>query len=284
MKNINRYLKLGALSLALLTSGSVLAEQAFTNKQAPGKDGIPNQLISAVAWKQTAAEYRALYHQGFNIARMRLDQALATHKKGDKPLAVVTDMDDTILLANSYWGHLINQNKDFFDDAIWDQWIPKNKMMPSPGSLEFLNYAKSKGVEVFYVTSREQGEPTYQYALDHLKVYGFPYADPQHLTVLRDTSNKEKPQQEIAQKFNIVVMLGDNLNDFKRLYYVKDVDKRIELMEQDKDLFGQKFIIFPNPTDGHWVAAIFGDSEPPANDQNRLLFKKAATKESWDGK
>lgn len=151
--------------------------------------------------------------QGFNIARLRLDQALATHKKGDKPLAVITDMDDTILFANSYWGHLINQNKDFFDDAIWDEWIPRNKMMPSLGSLEFLNYAKSKGVEVFYVTSREQGEPT-------------------------------------------LVMLGDNLNDFKRLYYDKDVDKRIELMEQDKDLFGQKFILFPNPTDDLMTKAL----------------------------
>ena len=27
-----------------------------------------NPLVYAVAWKQTAAEYRALFHQGFNVA------------------------------------------------------------------------------------------------------------------------------------------------------------------------------------------------------------------------
>ena len=33
---------------------------------------MDNLLIAAVAWKQTAAEYRALYHQGYNVARMQV--------------------------------------------------------------------------------------------------------------------------------------------------------------------------------------------------------------------
>ena len=82
----------------------------------------------------------------------------------------------------------------------------------------------------------------------------------------------------------VVAMLGDNLNDCKRKYYVKDVDERAKLMEEDKDQFGRKFIIFPNPTDGHWVRAIFGDSEPPATAANRETFKRAASKSAWDGK
>ncbi|MEL0661192.1 hypothetical protein V6255_19035, partial [Psychromonas arctica] len=39
-------------------------------------------LLYSVAWKQTAAEYQALYYQGFNIARMHLELALAKQKKG----------------------------------------------------------------------------------------------------------------------------------------------------------------------------------------------------------
>ncbi|MBT4205026.1 MAG: hypothetical protein HOE21_02665 [Proteobacteria bacterium] len=38
---------------------------------------IENNLTMAMAWRQTAAEYRALYHQGFNLARMRIELALA---------------------------------------------------------------------------------------------------------------------------------------------------------------------------------------------------------------
>ena len=40
-------------------------------------------------------------------------------------------------------------------------------------------------------------------------------------------------------------------------------------MEKNKDLFGKKFILMPNPTDGHWVRAIFGESEPAPTKQNR---------------
>lgn len=250
----------------------------------PSGAGTNNLLIAAVAWKQTAAEYRALYHQGFNVARMHVEAALKKRRPGDKPLAVITDMDDTILLPLSYWGYLINGNQDFFDDPKWDAWVPKNQIVPSPGSQEFLRFCEENGVEVFYVTSREQGERTYEYAMEHLKVLGAPYADTEHLTVLRDSSNKQPRQDEIAKKFDVVVYLGDNLNDFRRKYYVKNVDERIKAMEADREQFGRKYVLFPNPTDGHWMAAIFGDSEPPASDANRQRFKDAATRSSWDGR
>lgn len=280
-KNIRKFHQTLAVALCSLCISQGAIADGASNKNGPSGDGSNNLLISAAAWKQTAAEYKALYYQAFNLARMQLDQALMAHKPGDKPLAVITDIDDTVLNASNYWGYLINQKKDFFDDAVWDKWIPENKLTATPGSVEFFNYAKSKGVEVFYVSSRDQGEKTYEYALGNLRAAGFPFVDEKHVTILRDSSNKEPRQNEIAQQYNVVVMLGDNLNDFKRKYYVKSVDERTRLMEEDKELFGRKFIVMPNPTDGHWIRAIFGDSEPPASDQNREIFKKAATKSAW---
>ena len=244
--------------------------------------GAQNSLMVAVAWKQTAAEYKALYYQAYNIAQMQVERALSTRTPGDKPLAVLMDMDDTILNTVNYWGYLINNNQDFFDDSIWDQWIPENKVVPTPGSVDFLTFCKDNGVEVFYVTSRNQGPKTYEYAMDHLKINGFPYADGNHLTVLTDTSNKQKRHDEIGNDYEIVLFMGDNLNDFKRVYYVTDIDERTKLMEQDKDLFGRKFILLPNPTDGHWIRAIFGESEPPPTNANREILRKAATRSSWE--
>jgi len=102
--------------------------------------------------------------------------------------------------------------------------------------------------------------------------------------VLRESSNKEIRQNEIMQSHNVVVMLGDNLNDFRRKYYVRgDIDGRIAAMEEDKHLFGMQYVMFPNPTDGHWLAAIFGDSEPPASAENRDILRDAATRSAWDG-
>lgn len=269
----------GKLAVACCIAVMALAQAVQAGEQSAG--GNRNLLISAVAWKQTAAEYRALYYQAFNIAQLHLDNALRDRKEGDKPLAVITDVDDTILSANSFWGHLITMDMDFFDDPVWDKWVEADQFKAMPGAVDFFNYAKEKGVEVFYVTNRDQGENTYALAVRNLQTNGFPFVDEEHLIVQRDTSNKETPQKKIAEKFNVVVMLGDNLNDFQRKYYVKDVDERIKLMEEDKTLYGIKYIVLPNPTDGHWVRAIFGDSEPPASDENRDAFKAAATRLAW---
>ncbi|CAM2858317.1 5'-nucleotidase, lipoprotein e(P4) family [Vibrio rarus] len=244
-----------------------------------------NALLYSVAWKQTAAEYQALYYQGFNIAKMHVQQALANHKKGDKPLAIVSDFDDTLVQHAGYWGNLVKNNKEFFDDAIWDKWIPMNKMVPSPGAKDFLEYCAKNGVEIFYISSREQGEGTFEYALNNIHTLGFPLKDKSHLTILRDTSNKETRQDQIMEKYDVAVFLGDSLNDFRRKYYIKgDVDARMDKMKEDRDMYGMKYVLFPNPTDGQWLAAIFGQSEPAANDANRLILKQAASKSAWNGK
>jgi predicted secreted acid phosphatase len=101
--------------------------------------------------------------------------------------------------------------------------------------------------------------------------------------VFRDTSNKTPARNEIEQHFDIAVMLGDNLNDYQRDYYVTDVDERLSLMERDRDHWGRDFILLPNPTDGHWVRAIFGESEPAPTDENRQILRDAATRIAWSG-
>jgi 5'-nucleotidase (lipoprotein e(P4) family) len=251
------------------------------NSDAGAQSGLPeaelrNPLLWAVAWKQTSAEYAALCHQGYNLARMLLDQALSRHGAGDRPLAIISDVDDTIVHAGAYWAELIRQGKDFFDDDVWDAWIPMNEVTPVPGALDFFRYAASRGVEIFYITNRDQGEETEAFALRHLEMLGFPNADMDHLTVLRESSNKEPRREEIAAQYEVVLLLGDNLNDFRRVYYVDDVGERMARMEADRELFGTRFVVFPNSTDGHWVRAIFGDSEPPPTDENRRRLREAA--------
>lgn len=242
---------------------------------------IDNNLMMAMAWKQTSAEFRALYHQGFNVARMRVEIALAQKQDDTLPLAIISDVDETLLLANDYWGYLITQGQDFFDDASWDRWIEENRAVASPGALEFLNFCVSNSVEIFYVTNRDQGEATVQLAIGNLIAAGFPSADEAHLRVLRESSNKELVQQEIREGYEVIALLGDNLNDFARRYYSTDVDQRMSLMEEDRDSYGREYILFPNPTDGHWIRAIFGESEPNESDANRRILKDAATRAAW---
>ena len=277
MSEIFRRFCFGLLLLPALGSSSVTA-------QADSNELTKNPLLYALAWKQTAAEYQALFHQGFNIARLHVQAAIDKHQSGDKPLAVVTDVDDTILHVLTYWGYLANSGRDFFEDPLWDQWIAQNLITAAPGALDFLQFCADNNVEVFYVTSRDQGEATLQIALSNLNHVGVPFADETHVTVLRDSSNKELRQNEIMQTHQVVVMLGDNLNDFRRKYYIRnDVEGRLSTMEEDRDRFGMEFILFPNPTDGHWMAAIFGDSEPEASAENRQRLLEAASRKAWSG-
>lgn len=266
---------------SILACGWALGTASTSVAQAAADHDIENNLMMAMAWKQTAAEYRALYHQGFNLARLRVELALAERDEDSRPLAIISDVDETVLLANDYWGYLIGQGQDFFDDSSWDRWVAENRVVASPGALEFLNFCVANGVEIFYVTNRDQGEATTQLALENLNSVGFPSVDAAHLRVLRETSNKEPVQQEIRADYEVVALLGDNLNDFSRRYYSTDVEDRLGLMEQDSERFGSDYILFPNPTDGHWVRAIFGESEPPATDANRAILRDSAMRTAW---
>ncbi len=49
----------------------------------------------AALWQQRSAEYKALCFQAYNIAKKRLDEEL--RKTVNKPLAIITDIDETVL-------------------------------------------------------------------------------------------------------------------------------------------------------------------------------------------
>ena len=101
--------------------------------------------------------------------------------------------------------------------------------------------------------------------------------DEEHVFVLRTTSNKEPVRRKISEQYEVVVYLGDNSNDFDRSYYFDDVWRRKDQLASDVEKFGSRFILFPNPTDGHWLRAIFRVSEPEPTTENRALIKQVVT-------
>ena len=141
-------LLVSALAVAVLGFGfgSEVTVASAAEPQAVTKSNI---LTMAAVWKQTAAEYRALYYQGFNIAQKYVDEAVAKKKKKDKPLAVITDMDDTVVIHDRYWAHLIANGEEFFNDPVWDKYIPTNSLLPAPGALDFLNHCREKAWKSF---------------------------------------------------------------------------------------------------------------------------------------
>jgi 5'-nucleotidase (lipoprotein e(P4) family) len=73
----------------------------------------------------------------------------------------------------------------------------------------------------------------------------------------RETSSKEIRKNTIAQTHNIVMLIGDNLNDFSNLFEKKSSDERETIVNNFSAEFGNRFIVLPNPVYGDWESSLY---------------------------
>jgi len=206
-----------------------------------------------VLWQQTSAEYRALCYQAFNIAETRLNQ-LPKKKFRKEKLAIITDLDETIL-DNSYSeAQLIKEGKEH-NKVTWKEWTQKSEATAVPGSVEFLQAASKRGVTIFYISNR--GTSDLESTLINLKKLNLPNADLSHMLFLTNSSSKEVRRNIVAEKYNIVMLLGDNLNDFMNVFEIKPIEERFAETDKVKAEWGNKFIVLPNSTYGEWENALY---------------------------
>lgn len=212
----------------------------------------------AILWTQASGEARALSFQAFALARMVLDRDLRLNRRNRTRRAVVVDVDETVL-DNSPFEATLLKNSQNYDPRLWAEWVDRAAAAPLPGAVEFLRYAASKGVRVFYVTNRRMAEKTA--TVDNLKKFGFPDVTDETLMVRTDpsSSSKEPRRRAISARHRIVLLVGDNLNDFAEVFDTsRTVADRLAAVERNKDQFGTRFIILPNVMYGDWESAVYG--------------------------
>jgi 5'-nucleotidase (lipoprotein e(P4) family) len=217
--------------------------------------------VGAVLYMQKAAEYRALAYQAFNLAKMNLDadfdkRNIKKLPKAERkmPRAIVVDVDETVLDNSPAQAAQIKNNLPFVQ-SNWTNWVNMRKAKAIPGAVDFLNYAALKGVRVFYVTNRNEAEK--QATIDNLKSVGFPDVSAETVVVRTTESGKEARRQSISQKYRIVLLLGDNLNDLSNVFERKSVADRLIEVDKMREMFGRKFIVLPNAMYGDWESAIY---------------------------
>jgi 5'-nucleotidase (lipoprotein e(P4) family) len=205
---------------------------------------------------QKAAEYKALCIQAYNIALLRLDEALK--QPSSKPRAIITDIDETFLDNSPYAVHQALQGKDY-DPASWNEWSAKGTADTLTGALSFFNYAAAHNTEIFYITNRKEAERPG--TLQNLQRYHFPFADEQHMILRKDVSSKEPRRLQVAATHEIVLLIGDNLADFSSLFDTRKTTKdRAAAVQELAAEFGKKFIVLPNANYGGWEEAIYGST------------------------
>ena len=206
--------------------------------------------IFATLFQRKAAEYRGLCFQAFNIARLRVDN----YKVGKKAPAIITDIDETIFDNSAYELHQTLKGLDY-EPISWYQWTGLSAADTVPGGCSFLQYAASKRIEVFYITNREEQEKNN--TLLNLQKFHFPNADGDHLMVQHGSSSKETRRLLVSNKYDVVLMLGDNLADFSDLFDHKSVEERSINTDRSAIEFGSRFILLPNPVYGDWESALY---------------------------
>ena len=98
-----------------------------------------------------AAETKALYLQGYNVATDRLKELLKTQT--DKPYSIVLDLDETVLDNSPYQAQNVKDGTAFTPEN-WDVWVKKAAAKAVPGAKDFLQFADQNGVQIYYVSDR----------------------------------------------------------------------------------------------------------------------------------
>jgi 5'-nucleotidase (lipoprotein e(P4) family) len=187
----------------------------------------------ASIWQQRAAEYKALCFQAYNIAKLRVDEGIKN--PGSKPWAIVTDIDETLLDNSPYDASRALQNLDY-TDATWKGWTDKAIADTVPGAPAFFKYAASKGITIFYITNRNEGERAT--TLKNLQLYGLPNAD-------NDMLYDNHPSEE------------------SRVATTRKLEKE----------FGSRYIVIPNPSYGDFEGALFRFNYKLTNAQKDSVIK-----------
>lgn len=247
----------------LLVSSLILASNKPVSKNA---ETTSDYLIQATLWYQSSPEMKALYIQGFNMAKSNLSNFVKDRK--EKPQAVIVDIDETMLDNSPFEGKLIHTGKSFRPE-MWKEWTDLAKAKALPGAVEFTKYAKSQGVSIIYISNRDTTE--IGKTLQNLNNEGFEFAQKENLYFKTKESSKDARRKLVAEKYDIVMLIGDNLSDFNTLFDKRD-GSEFDLVDKLKSQFGYRYIILPNPTYGDWEKPI---TKGAKTDEERYNARKS---------
>lgn len=222
-----------------------------------------NSIVRALLWMRTSAEYEALCRQTFNVALERVRHEMKT-RKGSRPAAVIMDLDETVL-DNSGYSFFLLSNGLRHHETHWNSWNRENAGQVGlvPGAKEFVKAVEDKGVQIVFVSNRSNTlrDTTRKILLKLDLATEAELADPNAVKLLlrQDTSSKQGRRDTVMSKYDVIALLGDNLNDFSDAFRspaVGSIDERRATVKGHADQWGTRWFVLPNPIYGYWTRYI----------------------------
>jgi len=214
---------------------------------------------------------------------------------GKLPPAVILDVDETVLGTLPYQAWLVKKGRPF-THISWHAWVSEAGAEAIPGALEFVHYAMEKGVTVFYLSNRadrgaldlnvngqiDPGEEQVDlepFTISNLVRLGFlpqrNISNDDSVLLRGETgrdgqlkkgwasSDKTDRRESLSTDYRVVLILGDNLNDFVS----EDIPEA-----PNPARWGRSWIMLPNPIYGPWEKRLYGVRHP-LSDEEKIQIK-----------
>jgi acid phosphatase len=230
-------------------------------------------------WVKHSAEYQAISRQVYSSATNALPgfiedkswSAMPTQADaGELPPAIILDVDETVVSNVDFQ---LEYERPFANHKL-DEWTRRVDATPIAGVADFVAAARAQGVTVFFITNRpcelidgnDDPCPQKQSTIDDIKETGIE-ADAEHVLLSEEQGwNREKSgrRELIASTHRVIMLLGDDLNDFVACTRssprapcteAATSQSRQEAVVDYAAYWGHGWYILPNPMHGSWTTA-----------------------------
>ena len=241
-------------------------------------NSLQAQSMLSVLYAQSAAEYEASNIQTYANAKSALDRALndnswtaALEQKENfknKPPAIILDIDETVLNNIPFQARSIINRQSY--PIGWLEWMLEESSDAVAGVSDFLEYAQSKNIKIFYVTNRiAVAEDATR---NNIKKLGLPLDTDRDVLLMKNengwTSDKVSRRELVAKDYRILLLIGDQLGDFLPLDETTlELDSRKNLADTYDHMWGSKWFMITNPMYGRWEASIYNNEYPDTEDK-----------------
>lgn len=231
--------------------------------QAPARD--THEQLQGVLWIETAGEYWGAARSIYAGARSAIDRGLSDRKWtaaieqtgnfGRLPAAVILDLDETVFDNSRFQGRMVLERKTY-DADLWNTWVEAQSSSEVPGAVDFVHYAELKKVHVFFVTNRTAAqEPASIATLARMNIVTTPDSVLSTNENGWNTSDKSPRRAFVAEKYRILALVGDDLNDFVSLVDQSSA-QRLATARKNVARWGAQWFLVPNPIYGGWDRAL----------------------------
>ncbi|CAN5180972.1 hypothetical protein BH10PSE12_BH10PSE12_20850 [soil metagenome] len=186
----------------------------------------------------------------------------------DKPAAVVFDVDETLVLNLGFEYYAARTGKGF-DDASWDAWerTGTGKVAPVPGAVYAVDALRRLGVTVIFNSNRTAAHA--DGAARAIREAGLGSAVHGDTLFLKGDdaggSKKDGRRWQIAAKYCVIALGGDQLGDFSDLFnQIGSIpDRRLAAIRGGvARMWGEGWFVLPNPAYGSALKGSLDDIFP----------------------